>query len=117
MRLSQSFVKTLKDAPKDALTINHKLLVRAGYVRQLMAGVYSYLPLGLRVLNNISRIVREEMDKTGATEILMPLMHPASNWKTTGAWEKSDVLFKLKSRTKKDYALAQSNEETVTPLA
>lgn len=117
MKLSQSFVKTLKEAPKDALTINHQLLVRAGYVRQLMAGVYTYLPLGLRVLNKISNIVRDEMSEVGANEVLMPMMHPALNWKTTGAWEKSDVLFKIKSRTKKEYALAQSNEETVTPLA
>lgn len=116
VKLTQIFVKTLKEAPKDAETVNHQLLVRAGYVRQLMAGVYTYLPLGLRVLNKISQIVREEMDAIGGTEVLMPLMHPASNWKLTGAWDKSDVLFKVKSRTKKDYALAQSNEETVTPL-
>jgi prolyl-tRNA synthetase len=107
MRQSQLIPKTLKEAPKDAETINHKLLVRAGYVRQLMAGVYTYLPLGLRVLNKISNIVREEMNAVGASEVLMPLMHPASVWKTTGAWEKSDVLFKIKSRTKKDYALAK----------
>lgn len=117
MRLSQSFYKTLKEAPKEAETINHQLLVRAGYVRQLMAGVYTYLPLGMRVLNKISQIIREEMNAIGGQEVLMPLMHPARNWKLTGAWDKSDVLFKVKSRTKKDYALAQSNEETVTPLA
>ncbi len=117
MRFSDSFVTTLRDAPKDAETINHKLLVRAGFVRQLMAGVYTYLPFGLSVLNKINKIVREEMDAIGGIEVLMPLMHPASNWKQTGAWEKSDVLFKVKSRTKRDYALAQSNEETVTPLA
>lgn len=117
MRLSDSFVTTLRDAPKDAETVNHKLLVRAGYIRQLMAGVYSYLPFGLRVLNKISNIVREEINVIGATEVLMPLMHPASNWKLTGGWDKIDVLFKVKSRTKRDYALAQSNEETVTPLA
>ncbi len=117
MKFSDSFVTTLRDAPKDAETVNHKLLVRAGFVRQLMAGVYTYLPFGLKVLNNINKIVREEMDAIGGIEVLMPLMHPASNWKQTGAWEKSDVLFKVKSRTKRDYALAQSNEETVTPLA
>lgn len=117
MRFSDSFVTTLRDAPKDAETVNHKLLVRAGFVRQLMAGVYTYLPFGLKVLNKISNIVREEMNTIGGTEVLMPLMHPSSNWKQTGAWEKSDVLFKVKSRTKRDYALAQSNEETVTPLA
>jgi prolyl-tRNA synthetase len=117
MKLSDSFVKTLKEAPKDAETVNHKLLVRAGYVRQLMAGVYTYLPLGLKVLNKISQVVREEMNAIGSTEVLMPLMHPAQNWKATGAWDKSDVLFHIKSRTDKEYALAQSNEETVTPLA
>jgi prolyl-tRNA synthetase len=117
MRFSETFVTTLRDAPKDAETVNHKLLVRAGFVRQLMAGVYTYLPFGLKVLNKISNIVREEMNTIGGTEVLMPLMHPSSNWKQTGAWEKSDVLFKVKSRTKRDYALAQSNEETVTPLA
>lgn len=117
MKFSETFVRTLKDAPKDALTINHQLLVRGGFVRQLMAGVYTYLPFGLKVLNKISQIVREEMNTIGGTEVLMPLMHPASNWKATGGWDNIDVLFKIKSRTKKDYALAQSNEETVTPLA
>lgn len=117
MKFSDSFVTTLREAPKDAETVNHKLLVRAGFVRQLMAGVYTYLPFGLKVINKINKIVREEMDAIGGIEVLMPLMHPASNWKQTGAWEKSDVLFKVKSRTKRDYALAQSNEETVTPLA
>lgn len=117
MKFSESFVTTLRDAPKDAETVNHKLLVRAGFVRQLMAGVYTYLPFGHKVLNKISQIVREEMDAIGGKEVLMPLMHPAENWKKTGAWEKSDVLFHVKSRTKRDYALAQSNEETVTPLA
>lgn len=117
MKLSQSFIPTLREAPKDATTINHQLLVRAGYVRQLMAGVYTYLPMGLKVLNKISKIVREEMNAIGSTEVLMPLLHPSSNWKQTGGWDNIDVLFKVKSRTKKDYALAQSNEETVTPLA
>ena len=116
MKLSESFVTTLREAPKDATTINHQLLVRAGFVRQLMAGVYTYLPIGLKVLNKISQIVREEMNEIGPTEVLMPILHPAVNWKKTGGWDKSDVLFKVKSRTKRDYALAQSNEETVTPL-
>lgn len=117
MKLSDSFVKTLREAPKGADSINHKLLVRGGYVRQLMAGVYTYLPLGLKVLNKISDIVRQEMDLIGGKEVLMPLMHPSDNWKTTGGWDKIDVLFKVKSRTKKEYALAQSHEEVVTPLA
>jgi prolyl-tRNA synthetase len=117
MRLSETFVKTLKENPKDADTVNHQLLVRGGFVRQLMAGIYTYLPFGIRVLNKISQIVREEMDNIGGREVLMPLMHPASIWKQTGGWENIDVLFKVKSRTKKDYALAQSHEEVVTPLA
>ena len=117
MKLSKSFVKTLKEAPKDAETINHQLLVRGGFVRQLMAGVYTYLPLGLKVLNKISQVTREEMDAIGGREILMPLLHPASIWKQTGGWDNVDVLFKIKSRTSKEYALAQSHEESVMPLA
>lgn len=117
MKFSETFVTTLREAPKDAETINHKLLVRAGYVRQLMAGVYTYLPFGQRVLNKISQVVREEMDAIGGKEVLMPLMHPAENWKKTGGWDKIDVLFHVKSRTGKEYALAQSHEEVVTPLA
>ncbi|MFH2019260.1 MAG: aminoacyl--tRNA ligase-related protein, partial [bacterium] len=117
MKYSEMFVNTMKTAPAKADTINHKLLVQAGFVRQVMAGVYTYLPLGLRVLNKISQIVREEMNAIGGQEVLMPILHPASLWKQTGGWEGVDVLFKIKSRTDRDYALAQSNEETVTPLA
>jgi prolyl-tRNA synthetase len=117
MKYTNLFVKTLKSAPSGADTANHRLLVQAGFVRQLMAGVYTYLPLGLRVLNKISNIVREEMDLIGGQEVLMPLLHPSSICKQTGGWDKIDVLFKVKSRTDKEYALAQSNEETVTPLA
>ncbi len=117
MKYSKMFVKTLKTAPSAADAANHRLLVQAGFVRQVMAGVYSYLPLGLRVLNKISKIVREEMDSIDAQEVLMPILHPSALWKQTGGWEKIDVLFKVKSRTDREYALAQSNEETVTPLA
>lgn len=116
MKYSKLFSKTLKSAPANADTVNHKLLVQAGYVRQVMAGVYTYTPLGIRVLNKISNIIREEMNAIGGQEVLMPLLHPSSIWKQTGGWDKIDVLFKVKSRTGRDYALAQSNEETVTPL-
>lgn len=116
MKYSKLFSKTLKSAPSNADTVNHRLLVQAGYVRQVMAGVYTYTPLGLRVLNKISNIIREEMNEIGGQEVLMPLLHPSSIWKQTGGWDKIDVLFKVKSRTGRDYALAQSNEETVTPL-
>lgn len=116
MLQSQMFIGTLNESPHGAETINHQLLVQAGFVRQVMAGVYSYLPLGLRVLNKLTQITREEMDALGSQEVLMPILHPSSLWKQTGAWDHVDVLFKIKSRTGKDYALAQSNEETVTPL-
>lgn len=116
MRMSQISAKPEKQAPKDADTINHQLLVQAGFVRQLMAGVYTYLPFGLKVLRKIENIVREEMNAIGGEEILMPMLHPAEIWKTSGGWDHIDVLFKLKSRTGKDYALGQSQEEVVTPL-
>jgi prolyl-tRNA synthetase len=82
-----------------------------------MAGVYSYLPLGLRVLKNIEQIVREEMDNIGGQEIRMATLHPSENWKKTGGWDGVDVLFKINSRTEKEYALGQSEEEIVTPIA
>lgn len=116
MRLSQTFAKTSKTVTGDADTLNHKLLVQAGFVRQEAAGIYSYLPLGLKVLRKIEQIVREGMNELGAEEILMPILHPAAPWKTTGGWDNVDVLFKLKSRTETEYALGQSEEEIVTPL-
>jgi len=115
--MSQMAFKPLKNPPANADTINHKLLVQAGYVRQLMAGVYTYTPLGLKVLNKIRNIIRKEMNAIGGQEILMPSLHPKQNWVTTGAWDNVDVLFHLKSRTDKEYALGQSHEEIVTPLA
>lgn len=116
MKYSQLFSKTQRQAPKEADTINHRLLTQAGFVDQLMAGVYSYLPLGLRVLRKIEQIVREEMNEVGGQEVLMPVLHPKDIWVTTGGWDKIDVLFKIKSRTEKEYALGQSEEEVVTPL-
>jgi len=117
MKQSKLLPKTLKQPPQDADTLNHKLLVQAGFVRQTMAGVYTYMPLGLRVLNKIRSVIREEMDSVGGLEIAMPALHPSANWKQTGGWDKVDVLFKLQSRTGKEYALGQSHEEIVTPLA
>lgn len=117
MKLSKLAFQVTKNPPANADTVNHKLLVQAGYVRQLMAGVYTYTPLGLKVLRKIENIVREEMNTVGGQEILMPALHPKANWLATDGWNKIDVLFKLKSRTGKDYALGQSHEEIVTPLA
>src|SRR3990167_6318664 len=116
MRQSQLFVRTERFAPKDEETVNAQLLTRAGYVKKLMAGVYSYLPLGLRVLRKIEQVVREEMNAIGGQEILMPMLHPKEIWEKTGQWKKLDVLFELESRTGKEYALGQSEEEVVAPL-
>src|SRR4029077_21154476 len=91
-------------------------LVRGGFVNKLMAGEYNYFPLGLRVLRKIEQVVREEMNAVGGQEIIMPILHPSDIWKKTGAWDKVDVLFKIKSRTDKEYALGQSEEEVITPL-
>jgi prolyl-tRNA synthetase len=116
MRQSKLFIRTERNDPKDEETVNARLLVRAGYVEKLMAGVYAYLPLGLRVLRNIEKVVREEMDAIGGQEILMPMLHPKTIWETTGGWNSIDVLFKIQSRTGKEYALGRSEEEVVSPL-
>ena len=116
MRQSELFTHIERNAPKDEATVNAQLLARGGFVDKLSAGVYSYLPLGLRVLRKIENVVREEMNAVGGEEILMPQIHPKANWVATGGWDKIDVLFKVKSRTEKDYALGQSEEEIVTPL-
>jgi prolyl-tRNA synthetase len=112
--MSQMAITPLKSVPRDAETVNHRLLVQAGFVRQLMAGVYTYLPFGLRVLRKIEQVIREEMNTIGGEELLMPILQPAEIWKTSGGWDQIDVLFKLKSRTGKDFALGQSQEEVVT---
>ena len=116
MRQSHLFSRTRKEAPNDELTKNAQLLVRAGFIHKEMAGVYSYLPLGMRVLEQIERIVREEMDRIGGQELRMATLHPSEPWKQTGAWDKVDVIFKLLSRTEKEYTIGQSEEEIVTPL-
>ncbi len=116
MRQSISLIKTSKTSSKDDVTVNARLLEQAGYVDKLMAGVYSYLPLGLGVLRKIENIVREEMNAVGGQELLMAMLHPKDIWATTGGWDNIDVLFKIESRTDKQYALGQSEEEVVTPL-
>ena len=122
MRSSQLFTRTSKDANKTEVSRNAQLLSRAGYVSRLMAGVYQYLPLGLRVLNKIENIVRDEMNAIGGQEILMPTLHPRELWEKTQRWDKVDVLYTLSSNrtdehAEHDLALAPTHEESVTPLA
>ena len=116
MRYSRLFAKTSKTMPAEVDSINARYLVQGGFVRQEMAGVYAWLPLGLRVLRKVEAIVRDEMNRLGAQEILMPALESKEAWITTGRWDTVDILFKIKSQTGKEYALGCSHEEVVTPL-
>jgi prolyl-tRNA synthetase len=112
VRASRFLIPTLKDDPADAEAVSHRLLVRGGFVRQVGAGLYTFLPLGWRVMRHIDRIIREEMDTIGQ-DMLMPVLNPAELWKRTGRWD-VEQLFKLKDSSGKDYALAMTHEEVVT---
>ncbi|MEX0990702.1 MAG: proline--tRNA ligase [Actinomycetota bacterium] len=117
MRLSQLFARTLRDAPADAEAPSHQLLARAAYVRQVMAGVYAFLPLGLRTLDKVADIVREEMDRAGAQEVLLPILAPAEPWKLTGRWDAyGPDMFKLRDRHERDLGLTPTHEEVLTPI-
>lgn len=116
MRLSQLFTKTARQAPKDADSRNADLLVRAGFVQRTMAGVYSYLPLGLRVLRNIEAIVREEMDALGGQELLLSALSSREAWECSGRWDTFDVLFRVPGAGEQEYALNPTHEEIVVPL-
>jgi prolyl-tRNA synthetase len=117
MKYSKLFGKTSKNVPSDETSVNAKLLIKAGFIRKEMAGVYNFLPLGLRVLNKISKIIREEMESAGGQEILMVSLQNKSNWEKTGRWEGFDALFKLKSRHDNEYALGPTHEEVLVPMA
>ncbi len=116
MKYSKLFPKAQKNSPSGAESVNQRLLERAGFINQEMAGVYTYLYLGLRVLNKISDIIRDELNKIGGQEILMPSMHPGENWKKTGRFETFDALFKLKGATGNDLVLGPTHEEIIYPL-
>lgn len=117
MRYSALFGKTIKDAPKDEVSINSKLLTRAGFIRREISGVYNYLPLGLRVIEKISQIVREEMNAIGGQELLLSSLQNKESWEKTGRWKSFDVLFKLTSILDNQYPLGPTHEEVVVPLA
>src|SRR5512141_2015700 len=117
-RWSQLFIPTLKEAPADAQVASHKLLVRAGFIRQLGAGIYDYLPLARRSLAKIEAIIREEMDAIGGQEFYLPALHPAEIWKESGRWEvMGDNMFRLKDRKGGDYGLGMTHEEIFTAIA
>ncbi|MEW6001637.1 MAG: proline--tRNA ligase [Nitrospirota bacterium] len=118
MHFSKMLIPTLRETPADAEAISHILMLRAGYVRQLVAGLYIYLPLGLRVIEKINKILKEEMNAIGAQEVIMPLLHPAEIWKETGRWyEIGDEMFRLKDRGGREMCLGMTHEEIMTWLA
>ncbi len=116
MRFSQLFSPTIKEIPAEAETPSHRLMLRAGIIRKLASGIYTYLPLGVKVLEKISAIVREELNRIGSQEVLMPVLHPKELWQQTGRWEKVDVLFRLKDRAERDFLLGPTHEEVITSL-
>jgi len=117
MKQSQLFTHTLKELPKDETSYNAQVLLRAGFIDKVAAGVYSFLPLGWRVMEKIRQIIREEMQSIGGQEINLPTLAPKENWQKTGRWESLDILFKIAASDKKEYALNPTHEEVVTPLA
>ena len=117
MLLSKLLLPTLKDAPKEAEVISHKLMLRAGLVRKVASGIYTWLPLGLKVLRKIENIVREEMDASGAQEVLMPMVQPKELWNETNRWEKmGPELLRIKDRHERDFCLGPTHEEVITDL-
>ena len=118
MRWTQTLIPTLKETPADAEIISHKLLLRAGLVRKLTGGLYSFLPLGWRALRKIEQIIREEMDRTGALEVLMPILQPPDLWHQSGRYQTMiDVLYKVRDRARKEWVLGPTHEEVITTIA
>ncbi|MDP3899481.1 MAG: aminoacyl--tRNA ligase-related protein [bacterium] len=116
MRLSTLFTKSTKEAPKDELSFNARILIQAGFIDKLAPGVYTYLPFGLLVLKKIENIIREEMNIIGGQEVLMPALTPRQNWEITSRWDSFDALFKLKGFDSKEYALGATHEEVIVPM-
>jgi prolyl-tRNA synthetase len=118
MRASRFFISTLKEAPSDAEIVSHKLMMRAGMIKRLGSGIYTYMPMGLRVIRKVEAIVREEMNRSGAIELLMPVVQPAELWQETGRWDKmGPELMRVKDRHGRDFAIQPTSEEVVTDVA
>ncbi|MEK8044918.1 proline--tRNA ligase [Ideonella margarita] len=118
MKATQFFISTLKEAPADAEVVSHQLMMRAGMIKRLGAGIYNYMPMGLRVIRKVERIIREEMERAGAVELLMPVVQPAELWQETGRFEKmGPELMRVKDRHDRDYIIQPTSEEVVTDIA
>src|SRR5690349_6430888 len=117
MRWTQTLIPTLKETPAEAEIISHKLLLRAGLIRKLTGGLYTFMPLGVRALRKVENIVREEMNRAGAQEVLMPALQPPEIWQKSGRYETaSDVFFRARDRAKKEWVLGPTHEEVITTL-
>jgi prolyl-tRNA synthetase len=118
MKASQTFISTLKEAPADAEVVSHRLMMRAGFIKRLGAGIYSYMPLGLRVIRKVEAIIREEMNRAGAVELLMPVVQPAELWQETGRFAKmGPELLRVKDRHDRDFVIQPTSEEVITDIA
>ena len=117
MRASRFFISTLKEAPSDAEIVSHQLMMRAGMIKRLGSGIYTYMPMGLRIIRKVENIIREEMNRAGAIELLMPVVQPAELWQETGRWDKmGPELMRVKDRHGRDYAIQPTSEEVVTDV-
>ncbi|MGJ9417063.1 proline--tRNA ligase [Massilia sp. CMS3.1] len=117
MRASRFFISTLKEAPSDAEIVSHQLMMRAGMIKRLGSGIYTYMPIGLRVIRKVEAIIREEMNKSGALELLMPVVQPAELWQETGRWDKMGAeLMRVKDRHGREFAIQPTSEEVVTDV-
>ncbi|MDD4722273.1 MAG: proline--tRNA ligase, partial [Acidaminococcaceae bacterium] len=117
MRVSKLYAPTLREVPAEAEVISHQLMLRAGFIRKSAGGMYTYLPLALRVLKKIETIIREEMDSSGAQELLMPILQPAEIWQESGRWSVyGDEMFRIKDRHSREFCLGPTHEELVTTL-
>ncbi|HEX5463674.1 MAG TPA: aminoacyl--tRNA ligase-related protein, partial [Burkholderiales bacterium] len=117
MRSSRFFISTLKEAPADAELVSHRLMVRAGLIKRLASGLYTWMPLGLRVLRKVENIVREEMDASGGIELLMPAVQPAELWQESGRWQQyGPELLRIKDRHERDFCFGPTHEEVISDI-
>ena len=118
MRARSFFLSTLKEAPADADVVSQQYMIRAGMIKKLAAGVYTYMPMGLRTIRKIEAIIREEMNAAGAVELLMPIVQPAELWQESGRWEKYGAeLLRIKDRHDRDFVIQPTSEEVITDIA
>src|SRR5438045_6132297 len=118
MRVSKFLLTTVRETPADAETISHKLMLRAGMIRKLAAGIYTWLPLGLRTLRKVETVVREEMNRAGAQELLMPAIQPAELWQESGRWDDfGPSMLRMKDRHQRDFLFGPTHEEVITDIA